>query len=348
MIPVKDFVNSLRTGEPARHENLTVMPIFNGGKAAEERGYLLLEEAVSSGVAKVHERETAAVHQIEFENYSERPVLMLGGEELAGARQNRIVNLTILAPPRSKIVIPVSCVEEGRWRPVSREFRTTPSLAFTRLRARSQARVTTSMRAGRGYRSDQQEIWDTVGETLRFLGVASSTSAMREAFDRRSSDVEAYVGALTWIDGQIGALFAIDGRPAGLDVFDHPLTCRQMMAKLTRGYALDAVESRIRRQREKHGGSSMTYGSPVGGQDTPVDLRAWMDSIGGAEIFSRPAIGMGEDVRMEGAQMTGAALWVEDRYVHLCAFPKESAPTPEETDPFLRPTRPRRRLEWLL
>jgi hypothetical protein len=42
-------------------------------------------------------------------------VLILDGEELVGAKQNRIVNTTILVAAGAEIVIPVSCVEQGRW-----------------------------------------------------------------------------------------------------------------------------------------------------------------------------------------------------------------------------------------
>ena len=48
-------------------------------------------------------------------NKSEVMVLILDGEELVGAKQNRIVNTTILIPAKETVLIPVSCVEQGRW-----------------------------------------------------------------------------------------------------------------------------------------------------------------------------------------------------------------------------------------
>ncbi len=54
--------------------------------------------------------------ELRFVNHCERPVLLLDGEELVGAKQNRILNLTVLVPAHQTIVIPVSCVEAGRWR----------------------------------------------------------------------------------------------------------------------------------------------------------------------------------------------------------------------------------------
>jgi hypothetical protein len=47
------------------------------------------------------------------EEFRRRAGAHLDGEELVGAKQNRIV--TILVAPQSEIVIPVSCIEAGRW-----------------------------------------------------------------------------------------------------------------------------------------------------------------------------------------------------------------------------------------
>ena len=59
--------------------------------------------------------EQGDVPNLLFENLGDRKVLLVDGDELVGAKQNRIINTTILLGGKSSTVIPVSCVEQGRW-----------------------------------------------------------------------------------------------------------------------------------------------------------------------------------------------------------------------------------------
>jgi hypothetical protein len=66
--------------------------------------------------------EAGSVPELLVKNLAPSPVLILDGEELIGAKQNRIVNLAILVAAGQTLRIPVSCVEAGRWVHRSREF----------------------------------------------------------------------------------------------------------------------------------------------------------------------------------------------------------------------------------
>ena len=63
-------------------------------------------------------------------------VLLYDGEELVGAKQNRILNVAVLAGAKTRLTIPVSCVEQGRWRDVSASFAAAPHHANPELRRR--------------------------------------------------------------------------------------------------------------------------------------------------------------------------------------------------------------------
>jgi hypothetical protein len=92
-----------------------MFPLLNGG--GHTRSYQTLREALAAGTLRVTEvSEGGSVPRLSAVNDGDKAVLILDGEELVGAKQNRIANLTILVPAKRTIPIPVSCVEAGRWR----------------------------------------------------------------------------------------------------------------------------------------------------------------------------------------------------------------------------------------
>ncbi len=64
-----------------------------------------IEEAVAAG-SVVDEVGSGVVSRLLLHNLGDRPVLLVDGEQLVGARQNRILNTTILVPARTKLEIP--------------------------------------------------------------------------------------------------------------------------------------------------------------------------------------------------------------------------------------------------
>ena len=105
----------LSIGLPQTRGGLTVFPIcLRTPLPASD--YALLDEALADGSATVTEvSDSGSVPELLLRNGGGKPVLLLDGEELVGAKQNRVLNLTILAPAGKDLRIPVSCVEAGRW-----------------------------------------------------------------------------------------------------------------------------------------------------------------------------------------------------------------------------------------
>ena len=117
--PLHQLLAGLRAGEPLRHGPLTVIPLT--ADPAPEPDWLTLGEA---GDAVVIEEVSHGGHvpTLVVTNTADRPVLLLDGEELVGAKQNRVLNTTVLVARGARLDIPVSCVEQGRWSYTSRRF----------------------------------------------------------------------------------------------------------------------------------------------------------------------------------------------------------------------------------
>ena len=121
--PLAATLASITLGPAVVIDNLTMFPLLRTGANPASLEYSVLDEALAAGVAEITEvSEHGSVPELKFVNRGPKPVLLVDGEELLGAKQNRIVNLTILVAANSALTIPVSCVEAGRWRSSSRAF----------------------------------------------------------------------------------------------------------------------------------------------------------------------------------------------------------------------------------
>lgn len=93
-----------------------IFPLRGGTHA--EQDLSLLEDALHAGTLRVEEmNEAGSVPELHIVNEGTLQVLILEGDELIGAKQNRVVNSSVLIATNSELVLPVSCVERGRWSP---------------------------------------------------------------------------------------------------------------------------------------------------------------------------------------------------------------------------------------
>ncbi len=210
-------VPSVRVGSPISHDKLTVFPLFLETPAAPN--YRLSDEALADGSAVVEEvTEGGSVPNLAVENKGETLVLFVEGQELRGAKQNRVLNTSVLIAAKTKTVLPVSCVEQGRWRYVSQQFAASDYYSSSKLRKVLKKSVTDSAMSGGGHTSDQGAVWSEVSRQMNSLGSTSQTMAM--------ADTVSHVG----------------GKIVSVDLFDAPDTCRKVWPRIISGMALDAME----------------------------------------------------------------------------------------------------------
>jgi hypothetical protein len=304
MTTIAQALTALELGPPASFRNLSVFPLLN--RSGDAPDYLTLDEALAAGRLRVTEIDAGgSVPELKLTNEGDRPVLLLDGEELVGAKQNRVLNLTILAPAGRTIVIPVSCVEAGRWRySGAAVFDASPHLMYSRARGHKAAQVSLHMAQAGSPRSDQSAVWNEIACRAADLDADSPTQAMREIYKRHETTIEDYVEAFPYTDDQIGGLFAIDGRVVGLELLDWSETMHKLWPKLVRSYALDVI------------------GSPDVPRQPPTSQSAqdFVEEVAAAETRATQAVGLGQDVRLSGRGLAGGALVHNGRLVHLSAF----------------------------
>jgi hypothetical protein len=271
---------------------------------------MTLAEALAEGLLRVTEVSTSgSVSELHVVNTSDRPVFILDGEELIGAKQNRVVNLSILVPAKTELNIPVSCVEAGRWSYRSPEFSTSPHAMYSSGRAGNLSRVTASLRGSGARSGDQHDVWAGIAEQSALMAVSSPTGAMSDMYDQYAKSIDEYARAFQTSGDQVGALFAIGSRIHGFEVFDSPATMRAYLEKLVRSYALDAL------------GREDIADEPPAAESA----QQLLDSAAQAASETYPAVGLGVDVRVREKQIVGAGLHWQDHMVHLNAFTDATA-----------------------
>ena len=232
----------ITVGAEVRVDNLLMFPLM--GPSAKAADYITLDDALAQNCSEITEvSEHGVVPELCVVNRGLKPTLIIDGEELVGAKQNRVVNLTILVAPNSRLTIPVSCVEAGRWRAKSKAFVAAPRAQYADGRAKRMAQVSRSMAHGGTRVSDQSAVWADIADKSARMHSSSPTSAMEQIFTDHSTSIDAYVIGCAPLPGQIGALFAIGDRIVGFDLFDDAATFRKLLPKLVRSYAVDAIDA---------------------------------------------------------------------------------------------------------
>ena len=307
------LLDKVALGIPSAYRNLTLTPIFlkDGPLSAIEP--MSLEDAIAEGTIQVTEVSAEGhVPELRVKNSGGALVLILDGEELVGAKQNRIVNVTILVAPHSDIVIPVSCTEAGRLAYSRRGFAAAGRVLNQEIRYSKAAAVTKNLKERRARFADQGAVWDGVSKALFALDAASPTSALGDGFDGRANDIKGFLETLKPQPGQIGVIYRIDGMLAGLDLFGSKHAFAQGFAKLVRGSALQALA-----------GFQMD-------SNPPLEDRQFLSVVLSAPGDRFPAVGLGEELRFDTSEIGGGALELEGALIHLFAFPQRSGAKPDK------------------
>ena len=173
--------NSIQLGDPVEHRGVVIAPLFPRNDPKAE--YLTLEEALPLGFRITEVDAAGSVPELLAFNPLDTPVLLYDGEELLGAKQNRILNVTVLAAAKSETRIPVSCVEQGRWHARSASFDSARHTAYPELRRRKAEQLSAEPLA-RG--AAQAAVWEEVAAKAGRHGVHSPTGAAADIFRSRA------------------------------------------------------------------------------------------------------------------------------------------------------------------
>ena len=301
---VKDFLSKIEIGDAQEYKNMALVPL----KAPEKinHNFLSLGEALASDMISITEVDkSGSVPNLKVVNKASTPVLLLDGEELIGAKQNRILNTTILLKENSETIVPVSCTEQGRWSYQSSEFADSMHVASSRVRRAKSASVNQSLKTMKNFQSNQGEVWEEIRETSHRAQVNSKTGALRDIYSSRENLLEDYLKSFELEEDQNGALFIINGDVMGMEVLYNKASYGNYHHKLVKSYALDAI------LEEKKSNTKIKE-----------NAHDFMKIVSQSQQASYPSVGHGEDYRFENKVSVGSGLVWNESIVHMAFFKK--------------------------
>ena len=286
-------------GRPISRCGVSLFPVYVHGLQLD------IATGPTSGVV-ISEQPSAEVPTLVADNPTDRPALLVAGETVVGGRQNRVLNVSVLIDAKGHVLVPVSCVEQGRWHEGG-DFQRGSSFATRRVRRAKTVGVVESVRQSGIKDSDQGAVWNVVGSELHRLKTFSSSAALSAADNHIESDatlaraieeLEAF-GALP---GQCGVVVAHGSRVVSAEVFATPTMLAAHWGALTRGMLLDAPES-----------------EPTSRPSATQALR-FLRRIASSTPIITDGVGLGREHHVRTSRLVAQTLVVDATIVHATAF----------------------------
>jgi len=248
---------AFRISGPYAYHNLALFLIHGEDTLGKEM--LTLQEAIEQKKAIVHETEN--VSELTIENVSDtEEVFIQAGDIVRGGKQDRVLSVDMVVPPRSgRIPVASFCVEQGRWSKRGRENAWGFGGSVNYL-------ASNSLKVAAKRTKRQEDIWKEVGALQGKLNSATgmnvadneSRSSLELTMENRNvraaiSDYRKHLSdVLQGKEDVIGFAFATNGEFNCAEVYASGDLFRKLWPKMFKSCLVEAVAEQRRSGKFEH------------------------------------------------------------------------------------------------
>ena len=291
--------------EPLKVGNLAIFGVSSPSIGTEQ--YLCLPEALDKNLVEIREvSEEGLVNELSLHNHSPKGLLCVEGEMLSGCKQQRVLNTSVLVSPFTKITIPVSCVEAGRWSWKSNRFSSTEEMYFAKGRANMRDSVFYHSRNYGSKYSNQNKVWEDVDEKLNKMDAFSDTSSVNQAYFSKKERINKIVKLFQIEKSDIGIIYGIGNKIIGGDFFYNNHVFNVYFPKIIRSICLDAFEKNTLRSNL-----------------SKKDAQMLLNLVHQADFEKHKAVSAGEEFRTNDHILIATGLFNKKVSCHFSAFIKD-------------------------
>ena len=289
-----------------KYKRLSVVQLLTAQQNTVD--YISGPKAIKDDLIQVKEvSESGSVNNLFVFNLSDKYVFFMDGDILMGAKQNRVLNTSVLLSPNSKITLPVSCVEQGRWSRVSAKFMNSDYITPLKLRAGKSRKVSENLRARSEFDAGQGEVWKNVEDYQTMFKVASPTMSLSDVYESEKDNFETFIKNFTLNNDANGLALFSDNNLLNVDVFNRTDIYQEYFPKILRSTAME-----ISMLKEKT--NEITEAEAIYKTQETFDL---LEKI---EHTKHPAVAAGEESRFDAEELTGFELQFRNQLIHLTAL----------------------------
>jgi len=196
-----------------------------------------LDELFDMNLVQINEVDfNGSVGHVEVSNQSDHFLYILDGEAISGAKQNRIAERSIVIAPHSEAILPVNCVEKGRWNYNSDKFKKSDFV----LHPKARDRKAELLKEKQNHRI-QNAVWENIDELSEKHQVFSNTSDLGDILNKTDSMFDFdYYDKIKNLDIN-GYILEGAGRTF-IEVFFDETICKSNIRKSIRSWIVDNDE----------------------------------------------------------------------------------------------------------
>jgi len=298
-----NLFSHINYGDPQIYHNVAFIPLYSGSSPTME--YRTMPELDMGSDLEISEIGSGSVGKLSVTNNTDDFVLLVDGEEVMGAKQNRAFNATMMIEPRQSRILQVSCTESGRWSGSFHNYFGDSGVVMpSAARYNKKRSVDESLLSTGEFKSDQRQVWEDIEDLQDLSGETASTSAMRDVYEAQSNALDEFVNAFNYHSGQIGIAVLIDNDVVGLEMFSRESAMKKMAPKIIRSYGLDVNLGRISDVK----------------RDKVADVSMFLNKVNNINPVCFKSEGVGWDYRFEADNISGSALVCKDEIVHASFY----------------------------
>ena len=233
---LKEQLNDVKIFDKVNLGTLNFYPLkFNLNNSPEN--LKSLDELFDLNLVKINEVDfDGSVGHVEVYNKSNQFLFILDGEAILGAKQNRVAERSIIVAPDTETILPVNCVEKGRWNYNSDKF----SKSDFVLHPKARDKKAELLKEKQDYKV-QEAVWDNIDQLSEKHQVHSYTSDLGDILNRSGQRFDFdYFDKIKNLDIN-GYVLEGAGR-SFIEVFFDKKICKSYIKKSVRSWVIDNDE----------------------------------------------------------------------------------------------------------